>query len=101
MKVVYKDQEIVSNCYKLLMRTDGKIISCQEYPFNINDKLPPRCLVKIGKRDLAVLLYIFASSPESAQEYARTERLLNAQVGRWPFYIEKLKKKYVVGCDEV
>lgn len=98
MKVVYKDQEIVSNCYKLLMRTDGKIISCQEYPFDKNDKLPPRYLVKIGKRDICLMLYLFASNPETAQDYAKIERLSYARQNKWLYYIEKVKKRLFVEC---
>jgi hypothetical protein len=94
-------QEYKASCYKLLMRTDGRILYCKEHPFEKNDRLPPRYLVKVGKRDLAVLLYIFGSSAEAAQEYAKTERLLNAKIGRWPVYIQSLKKKYLVECPEL
>lgn len=101
MKICYRGEEITFSCYKLLMRTDGKILYCQEHHFERNDKLPPRYIVKIGKRDIGIVMYLFAGNEEIAKDYAKIERLSRSQTGRWSLYIEKLKKYFFVECSEL
>lgn len=90
-----EDEVTETFCYKILIRFDGKVEYCQ--PYNFFNKLPPRFIAKIGPHYYLVAYY-FASNPEAAQLYLRTERMIKANRGRWHSYTHDLKKKYCVEC---